>query len=426
MRQFDLVGSRRRFFIGAAVLMVISGVLLAIPPALRPGIEFTSGTTMLVEFDSAVAQEDLRAVFADLGHPEARIQSTSTNREYLIRMRELEVPPGSFTEIVPEPELEPIGPQPIEPIATLKLGAEGGSDEVLLRRATEGNPCTFGAIAGRFPHGTAGQLLEIVNCTEGPVFRVLVDDTLAYVRNVDTHDFQEIVPESSIAEDAGERTVIEQRLNEEFGSFNVKEFASVSPTVSAAAVRNAGLAVVIASLFIMAYVAFAFATVPRPFRYAACTIIALVHDVVLTLGVFSLLGKLFHVEVDLMFVTGLLTVIGFSVHDSIVVFDRIRENVRAVPTAPLAENVNAALLQTMARSFNTSLTVLLTAVAMFVLGGATISSFLLVIIVGVIVGTYSSVCVAAQLLVSWEEGEIGRFFRRGRRAGADSTAPASS
>src|SRR5690606_36675344 len=103
--------------------------------------------------------------------------------------------------------------------------------------------------------------------------------------------------------------------------------------------------------------------------------------------------------------------------------DRIRENVRAVPTAPLSENVNSALLQTMARSFNTSLTVLLTAVAMFVLGGTTISSFLLVIIVGVIVGTYSSVGIAAQLLVSWEEGEIGRLFRRGRRT--DSAASTS-
>ena len=108
-------------------------------------------------------------------------------------------------------------------------------------------------------------------------------------------------------------------------------------------------------------------------------------------------------------------------HDSIVVFDRIRENVRSAPAASLAENVNSALLQTMARSMNTSVTVLITVAAMLALGGVTIREFLLVILVGVIAGTYSSVGIAAQLLVAWDEGEIARFFRR-RRRGAEPTA----
>lgn len=412
MKHIDLVGTRSRFFLISGLAIVASLVLLAIPPALRPGIEFTSGTTMLVQFEQSVRQEDLRSVMTDLGHAEARIQSTSGSVEYLIRMSELEIPEGSFTEVTPEETVTPVGPAPVEPIATLKLGPADGSGEVALRRPSGDDACTFGDVVRRFPYATEGELLEPVQCADGAVYRVIVDGTSGYVRAADVHDVVDIAPEFGVTEDAGERTVIEQRLSDEFGPFQVKEFASVSPTVSSAAVRNAAIAVVVASLFIMGYVAFAFASVPQPFRYAACAIFALAHDVIITLGVFSMLGKFFHVEVDLMFVTGLLTVIGFSVHDSIVVFDRIRENVRAYPAAALRENVNSALIQTMARSFNTSLTLLLTAVAMLVLGGATIQSFLLVIVIGVIVGVYSSVAIAAQLLVAWDEGDFGRLLRR--------------
>ena len=128
----------------------------------------------------------------------------------------------------------------------------------------------------------------------------------------------------------------------------------------------------------------------------------------------ALFGAVFGIEINLMFITGLLTVIGFSVHDSIVVFDRIRENVRAAPSASLAENVHSALLQTMARSMNTSITVLVTVAAMLALGGSTIQEFLLVILVGVIAGTYSSIGIASQLLVAWEEGDLARIFGRNR------------
>jgi preprotein translocase subunit SecF len=222
------------------------------------------------------------------------------------------------------------------------------------------------------------------------------------------------------AQSPGERGDIETALQKRFGDFEVLEFSTVTPVVSSAGVRNASAAVAIAALFIMGYIAFAFASVPRPARYAACAIIATLHDVIIVLGAFSLFGKLFGVEVNLMFITGLLTVIGFSVHDTIVVFDRIRENVRLAPSAPLTENVNAALVQTLGRSLNTSTTVLLTVVAMLLLGGNSIREFLLVLLVGIISGTYSSVGVAAQLLVSWEEGDFARLLGR-RRAPATAT-----
>ena len=139
-------------------------------------------------------------------------------------------------------------------------------------------------------------------------------------------------------------------------------------------------------------------------------------SVIIVLGAFSLFGKLFGVEVNLMFITGLLTVIGFSVHDTIVVFDRIRENVRLAPGARLADNVNAALVQTLGRSLNTSTTVLLTILAMLLLGGETIRAFLLVLLVGIVSGTYSSIGVAAQLLVAWDEGDFDRLLARKREA----------
>ena len=423
MRRVDLVSSRRTLFAVSGAAMLVS-LLLVVTVGLRPGIEFTAGTTTLIAFDEPVTQDALRATYAELGHPEARIQSTGAG-EFLIRTGELELPEGSFTEVVPDAPsgVEAIGPEPLAEVGTVVLGAaEGAQGEVELYQPPATDVCADGETVASLPAGTEVSVVEIVPGCEGTVYRVLSGGTLGYVRGEDTHNFQEPAPEvrSPVTQGAGERTEIEQRLFDEFGSFEVLEFASVSAVVSGVAVRNAAVAVVVASLFIMAYVAFAFASVPRPFRYATCAIVALVHDVLIVLGAFAFFGVAFGTEINLMFVTGLLTVIGFSVHDSIVVFDRIRENVRSAPGASLAENVNSALLQTMARSMNTSVTVLVTVAAMLALGGVTIQEFLLVILVGVIAGTYSSIAIAAQLLVAWEEGDFARFLPR-RRAASEPT-----
>jgi len=414
--KFDLVAARGRLFLGSAIFVAASLILLAIPPSLVPGIEFTSGTTALIRFDATVTQADLRDAYSALGHPEARIQSSGAN-EYLIRTSELDVPEGGFTEVAPEPEesFTGVGPAPLEDLGTIVLGAVDATDEVVyLREPYQGNFCVFGGIAGRVEPGTTGTVTAIHDeCGTGDdlVYQVQAGDFLGYVQALDTHDFVPIEEPAPDPAELGERAVIEQALAERFGTFEVLEFASVSPVVSRVAVRNATIAVIVASLFIMGYVAFAFSSVPRPFRYATCAIIALLHDVIIVLGAFSLFGKLFGLEINLMFVTALLTVVGFSVHDSIVVFDRIRENVRLSPHASLHDNVNAALIQTLARSLNTSVTLLITVVAMLLLGGETIRAFLLTILVGVIAGTYSSIGIAAQLLVAWEQGDLARWLR---------------
>ncbi|MEX2229744.1 MAG: protein translocase subunit SecF [Dehalococcoidia bacterium] len=422
--RFDLVGQRHWFFIGSGVLVVIALIVLAIPPTLRAGIEFTAGTTTQIQFEGRVDEAELRDLYASLDHPEVRIQSVGANT-YLIRTSELTVPEGSFTEVAPEPTAaaSPPGPQPLVPVGTVTLGAEGASGEVLVRSAFHDDPCDFFTIVSREPVGTSANVVRVVDTCDGgarTVYEITVGSALGYV---DAEHVRDFVPAAtggttgdSGAPDQGERTVIENALRERFGAFDVLEFASVSAVVSTVAVRNATVAMIVAAIFILAYVAWAFSSVPRPFRYGASAIIALLHDVIIVVGAFSLFGKLFGTEVNLMFVTGLLTVIGFSVHDTIVVFDRIRENVTVAPNAPFEDNVNAALVQTLARSLNTSITVLITVMAMLLLGGVTIRDFLLVILIGVISGVYSSIAIAAQVLVAWENDDFRRWLHLGRRS----------
>lgn len=195
----------------------------------------------------------------------------------------------------------------------------------------------------------------------------------------------------------------------------VLDNATVSASVASETTRNAFLAVLAASAFILLYISFAFRKVNRPWRYGACAIIALLHDVLVVLGIFSILGWTLHVQVDALFITALLTVVGFSVHDTIVVFDRIRENMTRRTSETFEQVVNASLIQTMARSLNTSLTVLFTLSALTLFGGTTIRVFSLALLIGILSGTYSSIFNASMLLVMWERNEfVFKFFNRSR------------
>ncbi|MCY3881434.1 MAG: protein translocase subunit SecD [Chloroflexi bacterium] len=210
----------------------------------------------------------------------------------------------------------------------------------------------------------------------------------------------------------GEIDEILAALDEEFGPVQRLDFATVSGTVSTEIARDATLAVVAAAVAILIYVAFAFRRQRAAWRYGLCAVIALVHDSVIVLGLFSLLAKVAGTEVDAAFIVAILTVIGFSVHDTIVVFDRVREVTSRDALVPFAEAVNVSLTETLVRSINTSFVTVLTIIAMFLIGGVTIQNFLLVLLVGVIAGMYSSIFVAAQILVAWENHDIGRFFGR--------------
>lgn len=185
-----------------------------------------------------------------------------------------------------------------------------------------------------------------------------------------------------------------------------KSFETVGAVIGSETTVNALKAVSIASTAILLYIAFVFRKVSRPvasWKYGICAIIALLHDTLLVIGVFSLLGYFFYVEVDALFITALLTVMGFSVHDTIVVFDRIRENLKKDTHSPFEIIVNNSILETMNRSLNTSVTVMLVLFMMFLFGGDSTRWFIVALLVGIVSGTYSSIFNAAPLLVLWYE-----------------------
>ncbi len=207
-----------------------------------------------------------------------------------------------------------------------------------------------------------------------------------------------------------ERARVEDGLRQKLGAITVLSFDQVSPIVAAEIVRNSILAVMAACVGIMLYLWWAFRHVKESWRYGVCAVIALIHDALIVIGVFSILGRLFAVELDSLFITAVMTVIGFSVHDTIVVFDRVRENSVRHQGEPFEDIVNHSLMQTLGRSFTTSLTVLLTLFTLYLFGGVTIRNFVLALLIGISAGTFSSLFNASMMLVIWEKGELSHIF----------------
>jgi len=185
-----------------------------------------------------------------------------------------------------------------------------------------------------------------------------------------------------------------------------KRFETVGPSIGKELTQKAILSLVVSSLCIVAYIAWSFRHIPRPYtswKFGVSAVIALLHDALVVLGLFSIFGHYFNVEIDSLFVTALLTVIGFSVHDTIVVFDRVRENLPKLPQATFSQVVDFSLAETLGRSLNTSLTVILTLSSLLIFGGETIRWFVVALLIGIISGTYSSIFNAAPILVLWEQ-----------------------
>lgn len=211
--------------------------------------------------------------------------------------------------------------------------------------------------------------------------------------------------------DAEKNKEISNSLNEKYSYIEQKSFESVGAVIGRETTKKSLFALGAALLGILIYIAYAFRNIPKPyssFKFGVSAIIAMVHDVLIVLGIFAALGYFFHIEVGVMFVTAILTVIGFSVHDSIVVFDRIRENLKKhrKKAKSFGEVVDISINETLRRSIFTSLTVLIILVSLYVFGGESISSFVLALIVGIALGTYSSIFVASPILVILEEGSF--------------------
>ena len=301
----NFVGKRGWFYLFSLAVILPGVVFLIITPGLNPGIDFTGGSTLTLEFQNNVNQAGLRTQLASAGHPDSTVQKLG-DRTFFIRTKEL---------------------------------------------SDDSKAALIGALeANLSPDG----LTEL-------------------------------------------------------------SFDLVSPVVASETVLNALYAVLAAAVGIFIYIWWAFRNVPSPFRYGAAAIVALLHDTIIVIGIFSILGAVLDMEVGTMFLIAILTVIGYSVNDTIVVFDRIRENVGNHPNRELSEVVNLSISETIGRSLNTSITLLITLLALYLFGGATIREFLLVLLIGVVAGTYSSIAIASQVLISWEYGDIGRLFRRGRQ-----------
>jgi preprotein translocase subunit SecF len=319
----DFVRNRALFYVISALLVVPGLISLVLPGGLRPGIDFTSGTLMTVQFRDPVEQAALREEFARIGHGEAIIQRSSETNTFVIRTRPLE-----------------------------QVGADAAD------------------LSG------------------------------------------------------SERQRVQDALTARFGPLEVLSLDQVSPIIAEEIVRYAILAVAAASGCILLYLWWAFRGVAHSVRFGATAVVALIHDALAVLGIFSILGRFFPVEIESTFIVAILTIIGFSVHDTIVTFDRIRENSIRHAGEPFDDVVNHSITQTLARSVLTSMTVLLTLTVLLVFGGVTIRTFVLALLIGISLGTYSSIFFASMLLVSWQRGELNWLWPFRNRGRAAAGAPA--
>ena len=307
---FDFARHRALFYVISAAVIVPGLISMLLPGGLRPGIDFTGGAVMTLEFTQPVQEEALQNSFSRAGHAEAVVQRASGSNDFVVRTRPLAQP-------TPGPD-----------------GSQGTS----------------------------------------------------------------------------ERQQIEAALTLDLGAVQVLSLDQVSPLIAADIVRDAVVAVAAASAFILLYLWWAFRAVPEPWSYGTAAIAGLLHDAFAVLGLFSILGRVFDLELQSTFIVAVLTVIGFSVHDSIVVFDRVRENLVRRAGEPFEDTVNHSIMQTLTRSLNTSLTVVLTLLVVFLFGGTSVRPFVLAILLGITVGAYSSIFFSGMLLVSWRSGELRRMM----------------
>ncbi|HEX6473921.1 MAG TPA: protein translocase subunit SecF [Candidatus Limnocylindria bacterium] len=335
---------KRRWYYLFSALITIPGIIFILLGGLKPSVDFTGGTVWQVRYASDPSPAEVRAALVELGHPEATVRRLS----------------DGFLEIRTEPIglLPPQTPLPSASVAPAPSGAATATPA----------PSTSATPSPSPTPAASGSPAPIANNTAwAEVERALV---------------------AQFGEPDGGRP---------------RSLTTVGPLIGSELIRSSIILIAVGELFILAYLWIRFG-----FRFGTAAIIALLHDVIVVIGIFAILGYFFALEFDALFVTALLTIIGFSVHDTIVVFDRIRENRIRHAGEPFGAIVNHSILQTLGRSINTSLTVVVTLAALYLLGPITIRTFTLALLLGVVSGTYSSIFNASQLLVSWYEWDASR------------------
>jgi preprotein translocase SecF subunit len=356
---YDIVGKRNWYFLFSAIL-TIPGLIFIIMGGLRPSIDFTGGTEWEVRYADEPSAAEMTDALEELGYEDVVVTEL----------------PNGFLRIRTEPiDLLPaVLPEPV-PSGSLLPSASGGPSPAA-SPAASGSPAASPS-ASATPAPTAS---STPTATPEPTPVPIAEGT----------EFAELQAD----------------LEEMFGPGDPRLVRTVGPIIGDELIRSSAILIIIGELFILAYLWIRFG-----FRYGTAAIVSLLHDVLLVVGTFAILGYFFFLEFDALFVTALLTIIGFSVHDTIVVFDRIRENRVRHAGEPFGAIVNHSILQTMGRSIITSLTVVVTLGALLLLGPPTIRTFALALLLGVVSGTYSSIFNASQILVAWDEWDRRRKSR---------------
>jgi preprotein translocase SecF subunit len=406
---FDLI-SKRNWFFAFSLLITIPGLLFIILTPVSGGqlglkftIDYTGGTRWVVKFENpSVNAADVKAKLSDLGLENSAVVSTSTGfLEIKTIPLGLATPPPAAT---PPPRItaEPSG-----------SGASGSP-------AASPSPAASGSPAGSSSPQASASPAASSSPSPAPSSAAAASGSPAPSASGGASPSPSAPAGNTEIPTTGRLGEVASALQQEFGPIaQQNSLTTIGPVVSSDLISQALVLILVGSIGILLWITFRF----RDVKFGVTALVALVHDVIVVVGIFAILGTVFNVEIDALFVTAMLTVIGFSVHDTIVVFDRIRENKARHAGEPFADIVNHSILQTFGRSITTSFTVVLTLLALLLFGGSATTTFVLALLIGIISGTYSSIFNASPLLVVWQEWEDRR---RGRRLPARAPRGATS
>jgi preprotein translocase SecF subunit len=378
----DLV-SKRILFVIVSTLIILPGVVAILLGGLKPGIDFTGGSrlTVIPKTAEAYDTEKFAAALARAGHENSIVKAGTIGEGSVLTN-------------------------------TITMDVPGIAELPDAQREQARSDIAKELIADNLVAGSS--LTQTVSTSPGTAAAQTPGATST------------ITATAATTQTTGAPATTEEVSRWRIEPSAVVDDITVGPTVGRELIWRAMGAVALASLAILIYLTAVFRKVPNAVRYGVCAVIGLIHDVLVVAGIFAILGLLFDVEIDALFITAMLTIIGFSVHDTIVVFDRVRENLGKRRFERFEDVVNYSLVQTLARSINTSITVVLTLFALYLFGGASIHNFVLALLIGIISGTYSSIFNASMVLVIWENREWGRLFGGGRRAEATTTTRAAA
>jgi preprotein translocase SecF subunit len=376
---FDIVGRRRWFYAFSGLLLIPGLLFLFLTPltggqaGLQFSIDFTGGTVWEVRFrDETPTPAQVREVMAQEGLEGSVALTTSGDRQYVL-IRTEQIGLLDFPDPTSTPGASPAASPGLSPGTSPSPGGSPAASPGLSPGAASPGAASPGASPATSPGASPGAASPGASPDAGSDIGLPTEGRLADLA-------------------AG--------LQARFGPIEeVRQEANIGPIISAELGQQAIILIILGSIGILGWMWFRFSD----FRMGAVAIVAVMHDVLLVLGIFAILGTLIGLQIDALFVTAMLTVIGFSVHDTIVVFDRVRENRIRHAGEPYAAIVNHSLLQTLGRSLNTSITTVMVLMALLLFGSEAIRPFLFAMIIGIIAGTYSSIFNASALLVTWHE-----------------------